>query len=203
MYRLCMQLSLLLVNHTTYHQMCHNNFCRKTMDRSSDETYHHPLIMRKSQGHIHSIMSLVKSFPHLPWGFTICEKRVLIWISSIYSWVPTLLSSDALPLLSDECTTMWTGSSTSSHSPLWQWLRARHPWVWDLGPVEWGNFRSLATASMSKGHPVKPGRNGSFLRLLFHALSWLFLMMRAFFLQEATKTTGCREPTPAVGKMWE
>ena len=61
MYRLCMQLSLLLVNHTTYHQMCRNNFCRKTMDGSSDEIYHHPL-MRKSRGHIHSIVSLVKSF---------------------------------------------------------------------------------------------------------------------------------------------
>ena len=38
-------------------------------------------------------------FPHLAWGFTIYEKRALIWISSISSWVPILFSSVALSLI--------------------------------------------------------------------------------------------------------
>ena len=39
----------------SYHQMCHNNFYMNTMERSSDETYHHrTLITRKSPNHIHT-----------------------------------------------------------------------------------------------------------------------------------------------------
>ena len=40
------------IQHTPYHQMCHNNFDRNTMEGSNDETNHHHMIMRKSQGHI-------------------------------------------------------------------------------------------------------------------------------------------------------
>ena len=82
-------------------------------------------------------------FPHLAWGFTIYEKRALIWISSMSSWVPVLFSSVALSLSFDECTTMLTGSGLEE---VWRgcwalsWpvvpIRARHPWIWDLGTAE-------------------------------------------------------------------
>ena len=118
--------------------------------------------------YIHSdfIVSLVNCFPHLPWGFTIYEKRALIWISSMSSWVPVLFSSVALSLSFDECTTMLTGSGLEE---VWRgcwalsWpvvpIRARHPWIWDLGVAERGNTPDSkgSPLRLADGHPRRPG----------------------------------------------
>ena len=154
--------------------MCHNNFYRNTMEWNSDETYHHPLIMRKSRGHIHTL----NSFPHLPWGFTICEKRVLIGISSISSWVPALLSICCIATFVRWMRHYADGfESRRSVKGLMGLLITHRDNAYEHAILEFGilelqreailRCKSLASASMSKGHPIEPGRNGSFLCLLF------------------------------------
>ena len=86
--------------------------------------------------------------------------------------------SAALPLLSDECTTMQTGSSLGEVSRGGLGLLITHrDNAYEHAILEFGilelqreailRCKSLASASMSKGHPIEPGRNGSFLCLLF------------------------------------
>ena len=68
----------------------------------------------------------------------------------------------------------------TSFSSMRMFVLSKSRWIvhW-LTPV-------LVSASMSKGQRVKPGRRGSFLCLLFHTLSRLFLMMRASFFSTVT-----------------